>query len=235
MQTEARYLIIADKIKRKIYSNIYKKNQALPSEKELCSEYNVSRETVKKSIRYLVEEGYLYTVPGKGSFVFDRVQFEYAANVSITSFFKNGFTDAELVFANIVKPDIYDVYNMRISPDENIISLHWLIKNSGKIIALNVRNILYTTGVSFDEANLEYTTLSEAIPDELCSGVLSQKTSFNCVIPPDEVKKSLKIDKNKVREVVKVQMCLSDMDGEICGWDCIYIMPDEFIFNGESV
>ena len=56
-----KYTEIIENIKQKIQSNIYKSNELLPSEKELCTEYSVSRRTVRRAIMELVEDGYLYT------------------------------------------------------------------------------------------------------------------------------------------------------------------------------
>lgn len=48
---------------------------AIPSERVLMTEYGVSRATVREAIRQLVEEGRLYRVHGKGTFVAgERVQ-----------------------------------------------------------------------------------------------------------------------------------------------------------------
>lgn len=48
---------------------------AIPSERELMAEFAVSRATVREAIRQLVEEGKLYRVHGKGTFVAgERIQ-----------------------------------------------------------------------------------------------------------------------------------------------------------------
>ena len=44
----------------------------LPSERRLCTDYGVSRITVREAIGQLVSEGLLVRAPGKGSFVADR-------------------------------------------------------------------------------------------------------------------------------------------------------------------
>ena len=43
--------------------------KGMSSENELCEAYNVSRVTVRKAIDLLVQEGYVYTIKGKGTYV----------------------------------------------------------------------------------------------------------------------------------------------------------------------
>ncbi len=45
---------------------------AIPSESELCQAYQISRTTVRKAIGDLIQEGLVYTVQGKGTFVAPR-------------------------------------------------------------------------------------------------------------------------------------------------------------------
>lgn len=42
---------------------------ALPSEKTLEQTYGVARETARRAVRALREEGYAVTIPGRGSYV----------------------------------------------------------------------------------------------------------------------------------------------------------------------
>lgn len=44
-------------------------NERMPSENDLCAEYNISRMTVRQAIRELVREGYVYVRRGEGTFV----------------------------------------------------------------------------------------------------------------------------------------------------------------------
>jgi GntR family transcriptional regulator len=46
--------------------------QRIPSVNELSHDANVSRMTIRQALQALINEGYLYTVPGKGTFVAER-------------------------------------------------------------------------------------------------------------------------------------------------------------------
>ncbi len=54
-----------------------KPNTKLPSEKELTEKYNVSRETVRKALNLLSQNGYIQKIKGKGSFVLDVAKFDF--------------------------------------------------------------------------------------------------------------------------------------------------------------
>jgi len=56
-------------ILRKIENNEYPEDSKIPSELELCEEYGISRPTVRQAISELTNNGYLYKVRGKGTFV----------------------------------------------------------------------------------------------------------------------------------------------------------------------
>ncbi|WP_239089436.1 GntR family transcriptional regulator [Sphaerimonospora thailandensis] len=63
-----RWQQIADILRTRIKDGTYP-TKYLVSEIRLVQEFGVARDTVRKSIRQLREEGLLYTVPALGSFV----------------------------------------------------------------------------------------------------------------------------------------------------------------------
>jgi GntR family transcriptional regulator len=67
------YYQIKSILKSRILSNEFKGNQRLPSESELCIQYNVSRATVRQALSEMVREGLIYRDQGRGSFVTDGV------------------------------------------------------------------------------------------------------------------------------------------------------------------
>ncbi len=65
------YAQIADDLREKIQSGIWKTGDKIPPELDLCELYNVSRITVRKAIDELVRENLLYRERAKGTFVRD--------------------------------------------------------------------------------------------------------------------------------------------------------------------
>ncbi|WDV47164.1 GntR family transcriptional regulator [Clostridiaceae bacterium M8S5] len=63
------YYQLMDIIIDDINNGKYKENDKLPSERELCQVYDISRATVRQTILELEKEGYVYKQHGKGTFV----------------------------------------------------------------------------------------------------------------------------------------------------------------------
>lgn len=64
-----RYFPIYSDLVEKLNTDFYKDASYLPSENLLCKEYNVSRETVRKALTLLEENGFIQKQQGKGSFI----------------------------------------------------------------------------------------------------------------------------------------------------------------------
>ena len=62
-----KYYYLREKLREDIQK--WPQNFQIPSEAELCETYRVSRTTVRKALDYLIYEGLLYRVQGKGTYV----------------------------------------------------------------------------------------------------------------------------------------------------------------------
>ncbi|CAK7081470.1 GntR family transcriptional regulator [Tissierella sp.] len=63
------YFQLMDIIINMIEEGNLRENDQLPSERELCDIYDISRSTVRQAIQELEKEGYIYKLHGKGTFV----------------------------------------------------------------------------------------------------------------------------------------------------------------------
>lgn len=74
---DKKYLNIYNTIVNQIENNEYQANDKLPSEKDIMNNYNVSRDTVRKALNMLEQNGYIQKTKGKGSFVLDIGKFNF--------------------------------------------------------------------------------------------------------------------------------------------------------------
>lgn len=66
-----KYIFISNDMRNRILEGVYKANQQIPFEKDLCMEYDASKMTVKKALDLLVSEGLIIKRRGSGTFVKD--------------------------------------------------------------------------------------------------------------------------------------------------------------------
>jgi DNA-binding GntR family transcriptional regulator len=63
------YRQIAEILKRRILSGQYPPDSRIPTESELVEAYEVARTTARRAVGVLREEGLVYTVPQRGTYV----------------------------------------------------------------------------------------------------------------------------------------------------------------------
>ncbi|SHJ71976.1 GntR family transcriptional regulator, trehalose operon transcriptional repressor [Clostridium cavendishii DSM 21758] len=72
-----KYTDIYDYLKDKILNLDFKPGEKLPSETELTTMFNVSRNTVRRAISQLAFEGFVTSMHGKGVFVLEQKQLKF--------------------------------------------------------------------------------------------------------------------------------------------------------------
>jgi GntR family transcriptional regulator of arabinose operon len=63
------HIQVASLLKERIRSGAWSEGTTLPSEKELCAEFDVARGTIRQALQTLENEGYLLREQGRGTFV----------------------------------------------------------------------------------------------------------------------------------------------------------------------
>lgn len=63
------YQQIKDNIRQLVVSRAISEHEKLPSVREMASTLAINPNTIQRAYRELENEGYIYTIPGKGTFV----------------------------------------------------------------------------------------------------------------------------------------------------------------------
>lgn len=72
-----KYIVIYNELVEKIDAGVWQVDQLLPSENELKDVYDTSRETIRKALTLLSQNGYIQKVRGKGSVVIRRDKYDF--------------------------------------------------------------------------------------------------------------------------------------------------------------
>ena len=120
------YCKLAEKLEEKIDDGTYKPGDKIPSERELCDLYNVSRMTVRLAIDELERLGKIEKVQGKGTFVLSKSIVQSLNNVY--SFSREMEKQGKISSTRIIVREVIEA-NSKISK-------HLGIKEGEKVIYL---------------------------------------------------------------------------------------------------
>lgn len=73
-ESQLKYHMLTEYLKEEILMGRIKPNEKIPSENALAERFSLSRQTVRKSLAILVNEGFVYTEHGRGTFCADRTK-----------------------------------------------------------------------------------------------------------------------------------------------------------------
>lgn len=86
------YRQLGDVLEKRITDGVYRAGERLPSESDLCRDFDLSRATVRETLRYLQDRGRIRLVPRRGAFVAEAQQPGWMLQ------FPEGFFENEAVF-----------------------------------------------------------------------------------------------------------------------------------------
>lgn len=126
-QGTALYYSIKEKILERIHQQIYPVGGKLPSESALCSEFEVSRTTIRLALQQLEHEGKIYKIQGKGTFV-SQPKIQEAITQNIHTFSeqmkKNGLrSHSKVLSLETIPATLFLASILNIEPNEPVYKL----------------------------------------------------------------------------------------------------------------
>ncbi len=217
-----KYRRVEEDLRYRVVSGVLKQGDQLPSESELCVQYDVSRITIRRAIQELAIEGYLYSVSGKGTFVA-----EWEAGAEVGPALK-GFTNEmqELGFRAItvgVELDVIEADRklaaiLDIQPGDRVIELRRLrAVNDVGIIAYSINSFPFSRDFSTDpkdyfgslytlleQFGVSFTTGRDYLEAALPSEAIAEKLEIDPAAP---VLKSVKVSRTADHSFAEYNIC----------------------------
>lgn len=191
------YSQLMDIIIEEIETSMHEDDQ-LPSERDICEKYDVSRSTVRQAITELEREGYIYKVHGKGTFVASKKLDQDL--VKFYSFTEEMKKLGKKPVSKVLMFEIVGISN-KISKKMRMEEGTLAYKFTRLRIADNIPMIVETSYVPYDKfpgitkENLEKEALYDILKNKFQVNITMAEETFQPVLTNEEEAERLEISK----------------------------------------
>lgn len=218
--------IIFNSIRDDISKEKYKIGEILPSENMLAKSFNTTRMTVRNALIRLSDEGYIYSVAGKGYYVKEKKYNKYKFTFDETKILNQNIEEAKLISVDIIKPDVDLSYNLRLPGDSRIVSIKRLLFYNGTKVAYDEKFIPYYSGIPIIESEINYASLPEIISNKESLFNMKKKLSIKVIKSTKEIMEIF--DFSKAQSVFRIEHTILDDESEPIAWAKITYLMDYF-------
>lgn len=222
------YQQIYDNIRKQISAGIYKPGDKLPSEGDLCKEFNVSRITVRNALNELVKEEILCKKRGKGTYITipERIEATCAGNSFTNSCHRiDAKPSTKIISTSIEKANKYVSDALNIKLDDKIICIKRLrlIDEVPVIFEVDYFRIDY---MFLLKEELEDRSLMEVISQNISTAPKRVEDIFEVKHSNKEYSKHLKCASNAA--LLKVRQLVYTENNEVLYYNEQHIRSDKY-------
>lgn len=138
------YVQLGDILRRRIESGEWEQNSRIPSEHELNREYGLSRMTVRQVLTTLVNEGLLFRVQGKGTYVAPgKISTRSPAYMGMRQQLEEaGYTTStKLIEAVVETPDAIVAKQLKLDKGEQVVRIARLRSAEDDPISIHISHV----------------------------------------------------------------------------------------------
>lgn len=228
------YIQLANLIRAKVQDGAWVPGEQIPTESELCDQYQVSRITVRQAVAELAQEGYLERYPGRGTFVAEpRIEQRISR---LTGFTQDMETrgkrpGARVLQFEIVEPPSALSWAYRLRDEEKVILLKRLRLADGEPLAVEMSYLSYNLCAAVLNGNFEDRSLY-AVLEETCNIIPSRAgQQWTAVACPKEEARLLNIPRGA--PVLHIYRTTYNQNDQPFEWVESYYRGDKYIFQAE--
>jgi len=219
------YLKIVEAIKSKITGEEVQPGDAIQSENLLCEQFNVSRMTVRKGLAVLVNEGYIYSIPGKGNYVCEPNLDLYTLHFDEMMTTEKKGEEIRLIEVNVIKPSYEVGFNLEIPENKHVIVVKRIFVSDGLVKAYDIKYIPYYRGIPIVEKEIRYATFPEMVAKKNSIFAMTKKLKIRAMSSKGEVSQILDVLDGE--PLLVVEQKLLDEKGHPIGWGLMYFTGED--------
>ncbi|EMS72479.1 GntR family transcriptional regulator [Ruminiclostridium cellobioparum] len=191
-----KYYLVKQKIVEMINNEEIGPDGMIPSERELMGSFGISRITAKKAIDDLVNEGYLYRIQGKGTFVKkDTLDQDLISITSCTQdIVKLGMTPSKrLLTAEVLEADKARAKKLQLSNGEKVLKVKRVYYANNEPINLTTTYLPCKTFPLIETYDFGVHSIYDVLESKYNTRITKATRTIEAVLAVDEVAKELEI------------------------------------------
>jgi len=177
------YLTIFSDLRDQIVNGTLTPESILPSENDLCARYNASRETIRKGLGQLEQEGLIYSRPRRGYFVCTPQRHEFT--LTLPECLRS--SEPRLRDIKIIHPDPEIQEALSLSPAHRVIAIFSEDYEDNCLFGVKIKYIPYDKGYPSIEDEINFAVFPEAANAKASSFSYYTQLSIRAVTAPSEV------------------------------------------------
>lgn len=191
------YSQIESILRKLIQKGKIKEGEKIPTEKELCTQFNVSRVTARQAISGMVNSGILLKMKAKGTFVkSSNFFFEISSLKSFSEDMKNrGFkVSNKLVYQKLIQADTKMASNLQINANDKVWTFKRLRYVNDEAQAIEISRIPLIRCPDIIQENLEKESLFNILENKYHFAISYSEQSLKPTIASQEQSKLMHIE-----------------------------------------
>lgn len=219
------HLKIIETLKSMIRSQELQAGSILPSESYLCQHFHLDPKSLHQGLLTLVDEGYIYNIPGKGYFVHEPRIDVYELVFNEMNLNGLNDTDSQIIGVDIIRstPDIQT--HLKTPDEQRVIKIQRLLRQEGSPIALDVKYIPYHRGLPIIEQEIRYATFPKMVAIHGSLSAIKRKLSIRAIPASTSILKHLNLPMGM--PILSVEQTLMDESDKVIGWGTVYMAGHE--------
>lgn len=216
----------------RIVDGTYPPHSQIPSESELGEQFNVSRITVRQALTQLQQEGLIFKVHGKGSFVSKPKAFQ---NVSQLQGFAEAMTGMgheifnQVKFFDFVAAPIHVAAKLKLPVGSKVTEIKRVRLLNRRPVSFEITYLPEAIGIQLQQVDLVTRDIFLAIEEECCTPLGHADLSIDAIVADEELSELLQVDNNAA--ILRVERLTHDAAGHPIDFEYLYFSGDAFQYR----
>ncbi|ACD52711.1 MULTISPECIES: GntR family transcriptional regulator [Clostridium] len=192
-----KYYLLKKMLAERIENEEFEINEPILSERELMEQYQMSRITVRKAIDELVNEGYLYKIQGKGTYIKtdDKSQDLFSITSCTEEVKALGMTpNKRVISTNIVNSASKHSKALNIMPKDKLFNIKRILLADNEPLNFTDSYLPYKLFAGIEKYNFEKESLYKILEEVYHVKITKARRTIEAILAKDEIAEYLDID-----------------------------------------